>query len=77
MTDDEEHPAGFFSFEMTLAEWLGTAAMPAAPYLVLGVLWALTHTGTFETAHGVDRVLVFVRTVVFWPMLLLTNMCLP
>ena len=52
-------------------------AMLAAPYLVLGVLWALTHTGTFETAHGVDRVLVFVRTVVFWPMLLLTNMCLP
>lgn len=51
--------------------------MLAAPYLVLGVLWAVTHTGAFEAAHGLERVLVFARTVVFWPMLLLTNMCLP
>lgn len=77
MTDNEERATGFFSFEMTIAEWLGTAAMLVAPYLVLGVLWALTHTGTFAAAHGVDRALVFVRTVVFWPMLLLTSMCLP
>ncbi|MUL67604.1 hypothetical protein BOO86_24245 [Mycobacterium sp. CBMA 234] len=77
MTDDEERATGFLSFEMTLAEWLGTAAMLAAPYLVLGVLWALTHTGAFEAAHGAERVFVFVRTVVFWPMLLLTSMCLP
>jgi len=77
MTDDEERAPGIFGFEMTIAEWLGTAAMLAAPYLVLGVLWAVTHTAAFEAAHGTERVLVFARTVVFWPMLLLTNMCLP
>ena len=77
MTDNDEPARGIFSFEMTIAEWLGTAAMLAAPYLVLGVLWAVTHTGAFEAAHGVDRVLILVRTVVFWPMLLLTSMCLP
>jgi len=78
MTDDEERVAGgLLGFEMTIAEWLGTAAMLAAPYLVLGVLWAVTHAGAFEAAHGPERVLVFVRTVVFWPMLLLTSMCLP
>jgi len=77
MTDDEERAPGIFGFEMTIAEWLVTAAMLAAPYLVLGVLWAVTHTGAFEAAHGPERVLVFARTVVFWPMLLLTNMCLP
>lgn len=77
MTDNDEPAGGVFSFEMTIAEWLGTAVMLAAPYLVLGVLWAVTHTGAFEAAHGLDRVLVFVRTVVFWPMLLLTSMCLP
>ncbi|MCX8562557.1 hypothetical protein OS122_16840 [Mycolicibacterium mucogenicum] len=77
MTDDEERAPGIFGFEMTIAEWLGTAAMLAAPYLLLGVLWAVTHTAAFEAAHGTGRVLVFARTVVFWPMLLLTNMCLP
>lgn len=77
MTDDEERATGLLGFEMTIAEWLGTAALLAAPYLVLGVLWAVTHTGAFDAAHGLERVLVFVRTVVFWPMLLLTSMCLP
>ncbi|MUL46866.1 hypothetical protein FZI85_15770 [Mycobacterium sp. CBMA293] len=77
MTDDEERAAGFLSFEMTLAEWLGTAAMLAAPYLLLGLVWAATHTSAFDAAQGTERVLVFVRAVVFWPMLLLTSMCLP
>jgi hypothetical protein len=27
------------SFEMTIAEWIGTAVMLAAPYLVIGALW--------------------------------------
>jgi hypothetical protein len=27
------------SFEMTCAEWIGTAVMLAAPYLVIGALW--------------------------------------
>jgi hypothetical protein len=31
------------SFEMTIAEWIGTGLMLAVPYLVVGVLWALTH----------------------------------
>ncbi len=77
MTDDEERAAGVLGFEMTIAEWLGAAAMLAAPYLVLGLLWAMTHTAAFEAAHGADRVFVFARTVVFWPMLVLTSMCLP
>ena len=27
------------SFEMTIAEWIGTAVMLAVPYLAIGVLW--------------------------------------
>jgi hypothetical protein len=81
MTENDE-PApglerGFLSYEMTIAEWLGTAAMLAAPYLLIGLGWAATHTGSLGAVHGVERVLVFLRTVVFWPMLLLTSMCLP
>ena len=37
------------SFEMTIAEWIGTAVMLAVPYLAIGVLWALTHSGDFPT----------------------------
>jgi hypothetical protein len=51
------------SFEMTIAEWLGTAAMLAVPYLAVGLLWSLTHTG-------------HLGSVVWWPVQLLSAVCL-
>jgi hypothetical protein len=48
---------------MTIAEWIGTAAMLAVPYLAIGVLWMLNNTG------GIGSVL-------FWPALLVSTVCL-
>lgn len=52
------------SFEMTIAEWVGTAAMLAVPYLLIGVIWALTHTGSV------------LASIVWWPVHLLSTACL-
>ena len=41
------------SFEMTIAEWIGTAVMLAVPYLVVGALWSLRTRGSPYT-HGLD-----------------------
>ena len=43
------------SFEMTIAEWIGTAVMLAVPYLVIGALWSLTHSGDFAHTHGLNQ----------------------
>jgi hypothetical protein len=51
------------SFEMTVAEWIGTAAMLAAAYLAVGVLWALLGGGGS-------------RAVLWWPALLVSAVCL-
>ena len=51
------------SFEMTIAEWIGTAAMLALPYLVVGVLWSLTHTWSLAS-------------ILFWPALVASTVCL-
>ena len=51
------------SFEMTIAEWIGTAAMLAVPYLVVGVLWSLTHTWSFAS-------------IAWWPALVASTVCL-
>ena len=51
------------SFEMTIAEWLGTAAMLAVPYLVVGLLWALISAGDWQA-------------IVWWPALLVSAVCL-
>jgi hypothetical protein len=50
------------SFEMTIAEWIGTAAMLAVPYLAVGVLWSLTVTGR-------------PGSVVWWPVHLVSAVC--
>ncbi len=52
------------SFEMTIAEWIGTAAMLAVPYLLIGAVWSLTHSGHV------------LRSILFWPALLVSAVCL-
>jgi hypothetical protein len=51
------------SFEMTIAEWIGTAAMLAVPYLLVGLLWSLTQP---------EAVL---KSIVLWPALLVSTVC--
>lgn len=60
------------SFEMTIAEWIGTAAMLAVPYLLVGVIWShqLSHS------HGAARVVAFLGSVASWPVLAVTDVCL-
>jgi hypothetical protein len=54
------------SFEMTIAEWIGTGAMLAVPYLIIGVLWALTHSGAVPVLNS----------IVFWPTMVVSTVCL-
>jgi hypothetical protein len=63
-------------FEMTIAEWIGSALILAAPYLLIGLIWAFTHTADRAVAHGISWLLLFVRAVVAWPVLLVSNVCL-
>jgi hypothetical protein len=51
------------SFEMTIAEWIGTGAMLAVPYLAIGLLWALF------SSDGPGAVL-------WWPAMLVSTACL-
>jgi hypothetical protein len=50
------------TFEMTIAEWIGTAAMLSAPYLVIGLFWSLTHNW-------------HLGSIVLWPVLLASVVC--
>jgi len=63
------------TFEMTIAEWIGLGLMVAAPYGVVGLIWAFAHLRDLEGAHGVGWLLLFVRAVIAWPVLLGENLC--
>jgi hypothetical protein len=64
------------SFEMTIAERIGTAVMLAAPYLIIGVLWSLIHSKDFANRHGLDRSVSVLGSIVWRPTLLLSTVCL-
>jgi uncharacterized membrane protein SirB2 len=63
------------SYEMTIAEWIGTALIVLAPYVVIGIVWAATHTAHLSQTHGLDRILSTLSLIVAWPVLLLTDVC--
>lgn len=62
-------------YEFTIAELIGLAALAVTPYLVIGVIWALTHTDRLAGLHGVRIPLSVIATVLAWPVLLLGNAC--
>jgi hypothetical protein len=51
------------SYEMQISEWIGLAILLAVPYLVIGTVWAFTHSGPF------------LGSVLAWPLLFLYSLC--
>jgi hypothetical protein len=66
----------FLGFEMTIAEWIGTAILVAIPYLAVGVIWSATHTEHLGEMAGVYRAVSFLGAIVSWPVLLLSDVCM-
>lgn len=63
------------SFEMTIAEWIGTAVMLAVPHVALGVVWTAANLERFDALHGLRLVLGLIGSVLAWPVMLLPGMC--
>ncbi|MGE2833216.1 hypothetical protein [Mycobacterium sp. SMC-4] len=62
-------------YRMTLAEWLGTAALLGAPYFVIGVVWAVYQADVLATFDGLQRPVAIVGSVLFWPILIVAQLC--
>jgi hypothetical protein len=62
------------SFEMTIAEWIGTAAMLAVPYLVVGMAWTALHTEQLEP-RGVAQIVSIIGSIACWPALVFSSVC--
>lgn len=62
------------AFEMTIAEWIGTAAMLAVPYLLVGMAWTAI-AGDQIGWHGPARILSILVSIVSWPVLLVSAVC--
>ncbi|UXA18362.1 hypothetical protein [Mycobacterium sp. SMC-4] len=62
-------------YRMTVAEWIGAAVLLGTPYLMLGVIWAVSRSETFAHVEGLDKPVAIVGSVVFWPVLIAAQLC--
>ncbi|WP_039798477.1 hypothetical protein [Nocardia araoensis] len=63
-------------YEMKLSEFLGTLIIIGVPYGSAGVIWTLTHTGHLRDMHGIDLLMSFLGSIVCWPVLTFSNVCM-
>jgi hypothetical protein len=64
------------SYELTVAEWIGLGLVLGTPYLIIGLIWSSTHTDHLHSMRGADLVVSFLGSIVSWPVLLFSNVCM-
>lgn len=63
-------------FQVTIGELIVAAVVIGTPYLIVGVFWSSTHTGQLQHMTGADLVVSYLGSIVSWPVLLFTDVCM-
>jgi hypothetical protein len=64
------------SHQFTIAELIGLGIILGTPYLVIGTIWSITHTDHLTEMQGTDLVVSFLGSIVSWPVLVFSNVCM-
>ncbi|BBY80563.1 hypothetical protein MPUL_17210 [Mycolicibacterium pulveris] len=63
-------------FRVTVGELIVVALVVGTPYLVVGVFWSSTHTEHLQHMDGVDLAVSYLGSIVSWPVLLFSDVCM-
>ena len=64
------------AYQLTVAQLIALGVLIGAPYLVVGVVWSTTHTAHLQHMRGADLVVSFLGSMVCWPVLLFSDVCM-
>ena len=64
------------SFRVTVGESIVVALVVGTPYLIVGVFWSSTHTDHLQHMNGIDLVISYLGSIVSWPVLLFSDVCM-
>ncbi|MEZ0382691.1 hypothetical protein ACAG20_07085 [Mycobacterium sp. pW045] len=64
------------SYRMSVGELIGLGLIVGTPYLIVGLIWSLTPTAHLHEMQGVDLVVSFLGSIVSWPVLLFSDVCM-
>jgi NADH:ubiquinone oxidoreductase subunit 4 (subunit M) len=63
-------------YQLTIAQLIALGLIFGTPYLLIGAIWSTTHTAHLQSMHGVDLAVSFLGSIVSWPVLLFSNVCM-
>jgi NADH:ubiquinone oxidoreductase subunit 4 (subunit M) len=63
-------------FQVTIAQLIAIGLILGTPYLLIGTIWSTTHTDHLHQLHRVDLAVSFLGSIVSWPVLLFSNVCM-
>jgi len=61
---------------MSVGELIGMGLIIGTPYLIIGLVWSLTHTAHLHEMQGLDLIVSFLGSIVSWPVLLVADVCM-
>jgi hypothetical protein len=64
------------AFKVTVGELIAVALVVGTPYLIVGAIWSSTHTEHLQHMSGVDLVVSYLGSIVSWPVLLFSDVCM-
>jgi NADH:ubiquinone oxidoreductase subunit 4 (subunit M) len=63
-------------FRVSIGQLIAMGLILGTPYLLVGTIWSMTHTEHLHQMHGIDLAVSFLGSIVSWPVLLFSNVCM-
>ncbi|KHO20049.1 hypothetical protein [Mycolicibacterium setense] len=63
-------------FRLSIRQLVYLAIVVGGPYLVIGMVWALTHSDHIAGLTGLDKLFSLLGEIVAWPVLIIANVSL-
>ena len=63
-------------YRSSIRQLVYLAVVVGAPYLVIGMIWALTHSDHIAGLTGLDKLFSLLGEIVAWPVLIIANVTL-
>ena len=64
------------AFQLSITQLIAIGLIFGTPYLLVGAIWSTTHTEHLHQMHGIDLAVSFLGSIVSWPVLLFSNVCM-
>ena len=64
------------AFQLSIGQLVAIGLIVGTPYLLVGTIWSTTHTEHLHQMQGADLAVSFLGSIVSWPVLLFSNVCM-